>query len=290
MGLFIFRVLSLNVLSGERFTTYITKECGNKQHFRLHTSSQPDVNEPFHEIQIFIKDEEEKSQLASAVAKYIVNEREPELIRVMLKKESLAQEEDDFLKLYNFCMNLLVDTAENKRSRKVRIEKIATACMDYFNQHRLLHVEGFISFWLKEYTQLLQDTMQYAIEEYLLDRQYEEFISLLQYFVYFQEPLTPVLHLVHDHDSEFNILNEQFNEVNVNYVQGIVARIADQELEMEDAIVSTLITLSPARIVLHTMEPEAVIITTIKRIFGERVEICTGCTTCQMIHGQKSTN
>jgi putative sporulation protein YtxC len=290
MGLFIFRVLSLNALSGQQFATYITKECGNKQHFRLHISSEQDVNKPFHEIQIFIKDEEEKSQLARAVAKYIVNECEPELIRVMLKKESLAQEEDDFVKLYNFCMDLLVDTTENKRSRNFRIEKIATACLDYFSQHRLLHVEGFISFWLKEYTQLLQDTMQYAIEEYLLDRQYEEFISLLQYFVYYQEPLTPVLHLVHDHDSEFNILNEQFNEVNVNYVQGVVARIADQELEMEDAIVSTLITLSPARIVLHTMEPQAVIITTIKRIFGERVEVCTGCTTCQMIHGQKSTN
>lgn len=290
MGLFIFRVLSLNELSGQQFATYITKECGNKQHFRLHISSEQDENKPFHEIQIFIKNDEEKTQLASAVAKYIVNEREPELIRVMIKKESLAQEEDDFDKLYNFCMELLVDTTENKRSRNFRIEKIATACMDYFSQHRLLHVEGFISFWLKEYSELLQDTMQYAIEEYLLDRQYEEFMSLLQYFVYYQEPLTPVLHLVHDHDSEFNILNEQFNEINVNYVQGVVARIADQELEMEDAIVSTLITLSPARIVLHTMEPQAVIITTIKRIFGERVEICTGCTTCQMIHGQKSTN
>ncbi|MBP1905253.1 putative sporulation protein YtxC [Paenibacillus turicensis] len=290
MGLFIFRVLSLNALSGQQFATYITKECGNKQHFRLHISSEQDWNKPFHEIQIFIKEEEEKSQLARAVAKYIVNECEPQLVKVMLKKESLAQEEDEFVKLYNFCMDLLVDTTENKRSRNFRIEKIATACMDYFSQHRLLHVEGFISFWLKEYTRLLQDTMQYAIEEYLLDRQYEEFISLLQYFVYYQEPLTPVLHLIHDHDSEFNILNEQFKEVNVNYVQGVVARIADQELEMEDAIVSTLITLSPERIVLHTMEPQAVIITTIKRIFGERVEVCTGCTTCQMIHGQKSTN
>lgn len=290
MGLFIFRVLSSNTLSGQQFATYITKECGNKQHFRLHISSEHNGNKPFHEIQIFIKEEEEKLQLARAVAKYIVNEREPEIIRVMLKKESLVQEEDDFVKLYDFCMELLVDTTENKRSRNFRIEKITTACLDYFNQHRLLHVEGFISFWLKEYTQLLQDTMQYAIEEYLLDRQYEEFISLLQYFVYYQEPLTPLLHLVHNHDSEFNILNEQFNEVNVNYVQGVVARIADQELEMEDAIVSTLITLSPARIVLHTMEPQAVIITTIKRIFGERAEVCTGCTTCQMIHGQKSTN
>jgi trimethylamine:corrinoid methyltransferase-like protein len=64
----------------------------------------------------------------------------------------------------------------------------------------------------------------------------------------------------------------------------VVARIADQELEMEDIVVSTLISLSPSRIVIHTRDPEVVIISTIRRIFGERVELCLLCPHCNLLH------
>lgn len=290
MALFVLRVKEQHASSGDELVKYIKKECGTKEHYRLHIASQKDVKEPLADIQIFVKSEEEELGLASAIAKYIVGVREPEIIKSMLYKDGITKEEEELEQIYKSCMQLLADTLENQRSRRIRIDKVTTACLDYLKQHRLLHLEGFIAFWLKEYTNLLHETLEYAMEEYVLDRQYEEFIGLLQYFVYFQEPLTPVLHLIHEQGNEFNILNEHFNEVNVNYVQGVVARIADQELEMEDAIVSTLITLSPERIVLHTSDPEAVIISTIRRIFGQRVELCTGCTTCQLIHDKKSTN
>ena len=79
------------------------------------------------------------------------------------------------------------------------------------------------------------------MDELLLDKQYEEFIGLLQYFVHFQEPLTPLVHLMHKKDQEFVVLDEKFTSIHIPAGGGMVARIDDQELEMENAVVSSLI-------------------------------------------------
>ncbi|MNO74074.1 YtxC-like family protein [compost metagenome] len=149
-----------------------------------------------------------------------------------------------------------------------------------------MNLDGFIRFRMRDYEDKLKEIVDYAVEEYLLDQQYEEFISLLQYFVYFQEPLTSLVHLMHKKDHEFSILNENFTPIKAPPIGGMVAHMADQELEMEDVVVSTLIALSPDRVLIHTLEPDTLIISTICRIFGDRVELCSDCPQCSLFHNE----
>ncbi|MNR22529.1 YtxC-like family protein [compost metagenome] len=51
----------------------------------------------------------------------------------------------------------------------------------------------------------------------------------------------------------------------------------ESEMNMEDMIVSTLITVSPEQIVIHTRYPDQPIMRTLETIFEHRVKLCTDC-------------
>lgn len=222
--------------------------------------------------------------LASGIAKFIVDVKEKSIVSRIISKQFNLTAREEIQAIHQMCCKLLGSGQEGIEARNLRILRVQTAIARYFEDQNSLHVDGFLNFRLKEYEGKLKETIEFAIDEYLLDKQYEEFISLLQYFVYFQDPMIPLVHLMHKRGNEFALMNEQFTPIQATHSGGVIARIADQELEMEDVIVSTLISLSPSRILIHTLDPDVQIITTIRRIFGERVELCLSCPDCRLYH------
>ncbi|EES71086.1 putative sporulation protein YtxC [Paenibacillus sp. oral taxon 786 str. D14] len=222
--------------------------------------------------------------LSLGIAEYIISEKEEEVAARVMRRDYSFESREEAQQVHDMVDRLLAEEAVTGCAREERKALVQEALREYLQSSSDLHLEGFVWFRLKAYEDKLREIVDYAVDEFLLDKQYEEFIGLLQYFVYFQEPLTPLVHLMHKHDHEFAILNEQFTPIRVPASGGVVARIADQEMQMEDVIVSTLISLSPDRILIHTQEPDAQVITTISRIFGDRVEICLLCPHCQLFH------
>lgn len=223
-------------------------------------------------------------KLSCALAGFIVDVKERDILKVLITKRYSFEDIGDHEAVERFCNRLLNTGSDGSPSREAHIQTIQRNLSQFISETGSVHLNGFVTFRLREYEDKLQEIVDYAVEEYLLDQQYEEFIGLLQYFVYFQEPLTPLVHLLHKGDQEFSILNEQFTPIKAPPISGVVARMADQELEMEDVVVSTLIALSPVRVLIHTLEPDALIISTICRIFGERVELCSHCPKCNLFH------
>lgn len=222
--------------------------------------------------------------LSLGIAKYIVGVKEEEIAARVMKRDYSFESREEGLQVQRMVDCLLAEGTESGSSREERQSLVQEALREYLRASGDLHLDGFAMFRLKAYEDKLREIVDFAVDEYLLDKQYEEFIGLLQYFVYFQEPLTPLVHLMHKHGHEFAILNEQFTPVHVPASGGVVARIADQEMQMEDVIVSTLISLSPDKILIHTQDPDAQVITTISRIFGDRVELCLLCPHCKPFH------
>lgn len=223
-------------------------------------------------------------KLSYVLACFIVDIKERDILKGLISKRYAFEDMDDFEAVERFCHRLLNKGIDDTWLRDAHIQTVQKNLSQLMSETDSVHLNGFITFRLREYEDKLQEIVDYAVEEYLLDQQYEEFIGLLQYFVYFQEPLTPLVHLLHKGDHEFSILNEQFTSITAPQISGVVARMGDQELEMEDIVVSTLIALSPVRVLIHTNEPNALIISTISRIFGERVELCSHCPKCNLFH------
>lgn len=221
---------------------------------------------------------------AAAFATIILSVLEPEFMRRIISTEfKYNREETEHI--MGFCRQLVEQDAGEKEAdqpaRKRRKRLLERAVKEYLEENTLLVLEGFLRFRVKPYHDELLEIVEYAVDEFLLDKQYQEFISLLKYFVYIQEAKIPVAHLMHKGGNDFILLNEQYQPIETKHVEGFVVELIDKDINDEDMIVSTLITVSPEKVYIHTRTPELQVIHTIKQIFEDRAILCTNCSACQ---------
>jgi putative sporulation protein YtxC len=228
--------------------------------------------------------------LSDALSEYILTTEELNILRGLIQKQC-GQKAVDLTAIENYCMQVLNGNTNNtlpsETSRIRRKQKISGLLHAYMQLNSTLDVHGFIRFRLRDYMTELQETLDYALDEYMMEQQYQEFISLLKYFVYIQEAKIPVVHLIHKGGHEFHILNEHLEPIDVNDGDcAMTLELIDKDINFEDMIVSTLITVSPAQIYIHTREAEAPIIKTIMQIFENRSTVCTYCRICHGLLGE----
>lgn len=143
-----------------------------------------------------------------------------------------------------------------------------------------LSLEGFLNFRLKEYRDLIKKTAKTAVEVYLAEREYEEFITLLKYFVSTQVTGEPVLHVVVEESGEFSLYGK--NGENVEWLCDEFLDLNEENLRNEDIILSTLITAAPQEITFHHIERlgNVQLLETVMKIFPGKVHMCENCPLC----------
>lgn len=228
---------------------------------------------------------------ADTLAAFILDEMEQKLLRDIITGHYRYVDEADISSIELYCRQVLdqhESAADMPRSRQRRQAKIAESLFHYLEQNNEMNIVGFIRFRLTDYMDELREVAEYAIDEFIMDQQYQEFISLLKYFVYIQETKIPVAHLMHRGGNEFTLYNEQMNPIDTEQFDGFTLELLDKEINFEDMIVSTLISVSPQKIVIHTRDPEEQVIKTIMQIFENRAMVCTYCKVCGTVLSGKN--
>jgi putative sporulation protein YtxC len=159
-----------------------------------------------------------------------------------------------------------------------RHNQILTEVNQYLDANSNLFLEGFLRFRLKDYFLELEESIEKATDNFLVEREYHEFIRLLRYFVEIQEPRIDEVHVLINNKHSFYLLDEEKQPINPDQLQGVIAEL-NQDVDYEDLLLSALITISPRRIVLHIIN-KIEIVETILNVFRERVTICKGCELC----------
>jgi putative sporulation protein YtxC len=230
---------------------------------------------------------------ACAFASYILTELEPLLLKAIIRKQFHYEEDKEIETVDLYCRNLLygtlfpavdeerVDSDMLRTDRERRKSKVADELEQYLASHTRINLDGFVTFRLSTYWEELREVVAYAVDEYVMDQQYQEFISLLKYFVRMQEIKLPIVHVLHKGGSEFALYDDQFELLEAVPTDRIVAEMLETEMNMEDMIVSTLITVSPQQIVIHTRQPELPVMRTLETIFELRVQLCSDCGHCR---------
>lgn len=228
---------------------------------------------------------------AAIVAEFIVEQLETQIMAEMIGRKYGSYSKADRESILQFSQIVLQGEdwdgygakfmeADQKRRKKM----IAAELFDYWSVESFLLLEGFITFRLASYRQELNEVIEYALDEFVLDKQYKEFIDLLKYFVYLQETKQEIVHLFHYSGQDFTLYDNQFEPITVeNTSDAIVAEMIETEMNMNDMVLSSLIAVSPAKIMIHTKVPQQQIIRTIVAIFENRVTICSKCTHCSKL-------
>ncbi len=171
-------------------------------------------------------------------------------------------------------------TPDKKLGKILRREEIIRQTIRYFNKNQDLNVEGFVRFRLKDYIDELKIAVELAVDDFIIEKEYNEFIDLLKYFVDIQEPRIKQANVIKIKNGSFKILDTEGNVINNEYLEGYLADMFDGEVEYEDLLVSALINVAAEKIILHFKKQDTE--ATVRKIFDERVEVCEGCNLCNV--------
>ena len=167
------------------------------------------------------------------------------------------------------------DTFREITERKLR---------DYLiNQDDHLNVEGFIYFRLPDYQLELKHLVDDAVENYLTEKEYREFVRLLKYFLEIQQPKIDMIHLAVDEKGQFQITDQRFKKIDPREWEEFDLDDSEGDSDYEDVLVSMLVSVAPRKIMLHqnVMPRYPRTVDTLRRIFDDRLILCNNCAYCR---------
>jgi len=227
-----------------------------------------------------------KHYIANAISNIIIDFWEKKILKKVINGNYYYFGQDERNRILTFaCKSLGVDEEEKtqgcvyKLSRKARVlQKI----LDYLDSNSKIIIDGFIRFRMKDYVLELEDAVDRAVEEYLMEREYNEFIKLLRYFVEIQEPKVDTVNVLKNADNSYKLLDGQGQLINNELLDDLAGEVIENNINFDDLLISSLITLAPSRIIIHSGATYAnsEIIDTINKVFHHRVAICHGCEMC----------
>ncbi|TCZ73031.1 putative sporulation protein YtxC [Paenibacillus albiflavus] len=263
-----------------------TIHCQSFDHYEQITIHANLLGDDSKELEVQIID-----AVSIALAQHIIHEETSGILEDIITKEFHYRDVEELTQIKQYCTQFLNGSSDSphdlEQSKVRRVLKMSTHLHQYIMENRVLNLKGFTRFRLDDYMEEMREIVEYAIDEFMMERQYKEFIALLKYFVYIQEAKISVVHLLHKGGHEFTILNDKMQPVDINrFESSLTTDFLEKDMNFEDMIVSTLITVSPANIYIHTKEPELPIIKTIMQIFEDRTEVCSHCPVCHRFFGE----
>jgi len=217
--------------------------------------------------------------LAGVIADIVIDKLEKKFINRIIKHKYHQFSTEERIQIQELTLDHLDNLNEagsinHTLGKLVRKEEIIKQILTYLNKHQDLNVEGFVRFRLKDYLDDLKFAVERAVDDFIIEKEYNEFIDLLKYFVDLQEPRIGVVHVIKRGNDSFKIMDKNGSIINNEYLEGYLAEMFDDEVEYEDLLVSALINVAPLKIVLHFKDENTE--KTVRNIFGERVEVCRG--------------
>ena len=230
------------------------------------------------------KDEESFSYfLSELITEVILEFYEEKLIYQILNYNYFYFDEYERIQICDNCMHTIendhMEVAENRKNinRKQMIQK---ALLSFIQENKSMILDGFVNFRLKEYMSYLDNIVDTAVNQFIIEKEYNEFINLLKIYIDSKPAECEILHLIYINgesillDADKNIVSVSENILNSKY-------LSDISFSSNDFALNTLLTLLPAKVEMHVIGIEDEFIDTIKQIFEGRVSVCKDCNICR---------
>ncbi|KAK2219524.1 hypothetical protein XC21_02585, partial [Clostridioides difficile] len=155
-------------------------------------------------------------------------------------------------------------------------ETVFTRVRNYIEENDFINVEGFIRFRMREFMKYISAIGDIAVEEYLIKKDQDEFIRVLKYFIDTQEEKIDLLKVHIMEDNTFVLYDKNGNKIDSIDDEEIINMVIRENLNYEDFLISTLLTLCPKKIeILDLLNNNCSkeIIDTVEAIFENKVSI-----------------
>lgn len=165
-----------------------------------------------------------------------------------------------------------------------KYDLINNSIFKHLLNHHSLYFKSFIDFRLKEYKDLIDKKIDLAVNQFLIDKEYIEFVNILRLYINSESSSSNLehLHLIYKNKDSI-IIDDNKNIVSCNDNITKAKYISDITFSSNDLALNTLLNLLPHKITIHLVDGfQDEFIETLKLIFQNKITICEDCDICNM--------
>lgn len=240
----------------------------------------------FHIVKVMAEEAREKEEAFEKIKLYvshmlykfvIKNYKEKELFEFLwdtyffLKGEDVIEAEKRIMETLN-NKNSIKDEEDIYCQNKINgmVEKIKN-CLE---EENYLNINGFITFRMKALREDIEKVIDKTVQKYMVEKEYNEFIKLLKYFVDIQESKIEKIHIYINNDGNYILRDNDGLDLLKEFSKDLNGSKIGVDVNIEDVIISGLITNAPKEILIYHKElcTNREFLDTIEKVFVERVK------------------
>ena len=220
------------------------------------------------------------NKLATIFSYMVIDYFESDIIKNILMTNYFYFDNTELSKIIDLCNENLCDDEFSFQNRQL---SLFNAFYDYITTNHSIVLSGFINFRLFEYRELLENLVDLSVNEFIIEREYLEFISLLKLYINSQASTNTTIHIVCN-DFDTFLLNENLEIIDVDKDSLNAKYLSDVSFSNNDYILNTLLNILPQKIYIHLVSPTNNLdfINTLQLVFENRIEICNDCNICNL--------
>lgn len=171
-----------------------------------------------------------------------------------------------------------IELQEIMQKRKQELCSLIEAYIGDLEPSDSFHIEGFFRFRLQPLWRSYTKVLEIAIDEYMMEKEYRAYISYLRNVVQERPRQLPLLHVIYKGENDYRLLDDRGNEVDIVLLS---QNQRDERIIYDDPIIVDVMMINPEVAVLHYIEEDHHIATSLHNIFEDRYVYCRGCNLCQ---------
>lgn len=227
-----------------------------------------------------------KHQLAEILAEHIINKWEAEFLWKEIMRNCRGSSLEERQMIFEKSSSLMRKCHDNESLNLImnygRKNRIAHRLFDFMRDNNQIVVEGFVTFYLRDYLNEMKFSVELACEELRSQKEYNDFVNLLRYFVDTQAPRIKEVNLMLGESGIFYLWDGEGSKIDEQFMNYYLDDMLMDEINLDDVLVSILITIAPQKIILHNTAnlTESEPVQMIRKVFKERIAECLSCERC----------
>ncbi len=212
------------------------------------------------------------NELSNILSYLIIDNFEEETIKKIILNNYFYFDSSEIKYILEICEDILSNSSDF--SIQSRYDLLFNIFYEHISSEKKLYLNGFFPFKTKNYLKYLENIVDIAVNKYIIEREYLEFISLLKIYINSHASNIEFVSLYYD-TSNPKLFDKDNNVIDIKDDLFDLKYLSDISFSSNDYVLNALLTLIPKKIVIHlagaSMDD---FINTLSLIFENRVTIC----------------
>ena len=152
-------------------------------------------------------------EISCILSCFVIDEIEESILKRLILKNYFYFEPLERKEILDVCYDIFADEFNEYFDKKYNC--LIKDFSSYLAKNKSIILYGFINFRIKDYVKILEDVVDEAVNSYVIEKEYMEFVSLLRLYINSQTSNCKLVHLIYSNETSI-LLDENKNIIDTD--------------------------------------------------------------------------